>query len=193
MYFGRLVPTARVSTPGLPRSETGLEVARIGDLQGRWWPVVPSVKGPCIPDEATDGDDRVGEVKVGVDDSGAAFMATSQAIERVVPGICALDVPTPAVNEVVRPCRAVVSRLGVGKLRSAPPPGPNLHGTTWRASLRHEVTGCRRWRLAVMRSSASRRSVAWCRVTTASGRRGRGGRSGQGISQPRQRGWRPDR
>ena len=55
--------------------------------------VVPSVEGPGLSDEATYGDDRVGEVEEGVDHVFVAFVAALQPVERVVPGIRALDVP----------------------------------------------------------------------------------------------------
>src|SRR5512142_821667 len=71
-----------------------LEVARIGELS---WPscrsAVPPVCGPCLADHATDRDHRVGQVEVGVDDVLAAFVASLQPVEGVVPGIRALDVP----------------------------------------------------------------------------------------------------
>jgi hypothetical protein len=44
-------------------------------------------------DEATHGDDRVGEVEEGVDHTFASFVAALQPVERVVSGIRALDVP----------------------------------------------------------------------------------------------------
>ena len=54
---------------------------------------VPPVEGPGLPDEATHGDDRVGEVEEGVDHVFLAFVAALQPVERVVPGIRALDMP----------------------------------------------------------------------------------------------------
>ena len=41
--------------------------------------------GPGLSDEATDGDDRVGEVEVGVDHAFAAFVAALDSVEPVVP------------------------------------------------------------------------------------------------------------
>ena len=58
-----------------------------------WSAGVPSVEGPGLPDEATYGDDRVGEVEEGVDHVFFAFVAALQPVEGVVPGIRAFDVP----------------------------------------------------------------------------------------------------
>jgi hypothetical protein len=44
------------------------------------------VGGPGLSDEATDGDDRIGEVEVGVDHAFAAFVAALEPVEAVVPG-----------------------------------------------------------------------------------------------------------
>jgi hypothetical protein len=57
---------------------------------------VPAVGCPGSSDQATDGDDRVGEVEEGIDDGGAAFVAAGEAVEGVLPGVCAFDVPAPA-------------------------------------------------------------------------------------------------
>ena len=46
-----------------------------------------------LTDEATDGDDGVGEVEEGVDDVFVALVAALQAVEGVVPGVGALDMP----------------------------------------------------------------------------------------------------
>src|ERR1700745_1862287 len=77
-----------------------LEAARIGGLS--WAPgrtAVPPVEGPCLADEATDGDDGVGEVEEGVDDILVAFVAALEAVEVVVPGVGAVDVaPLPGVS-----------------------------------------------------------------------------------------------
>jgi hypothetical protein len=54
------------------------------------------VGDPCPADEATDGDDRVGEVEERVDHLLAALVAALQPVERVVPGVGPLDVPTSA-------------------------------------------------------------------------------------------------
>ena len=51
---------------------------------------------PGLPDKATDSDDRIGEVEVGVDHAFAAFVAALEPVEAVVPGVGALDVPPPA-------------------------------------------------------------------------------------------------
>lgn len=48
---------------------------------------VPSAGGPCLADQGTDGDDRVGEVEERVDDVFAAFVAALQPVEAVVPGV----------------------------------------------------------------------------------------------------------
>src|SRR5215203_3300943 len=56
----------------------------------------PAVGDPRPADEATDGDDGVGEVEERVDHLLPAFVAALQPVERVVPGIGALDVPTLA-------------------------------------------------------------------------------------------------
>src|ERR1700749_4381218 len=56
--------------------ELRLEAARIGGLS--WAPgrtAVPPVEGPCLADEATDGDDGVGEVEEGGDEVLVAFIA----------------------------------------------------------------------------------------------------------------------
>src|SRR3954454_2998470 len=50
--------------------------------------------GPGPPDQATHGDDRVGQVEEGVDHALAAFVAALQPVEAVVPGVRALDMPT---------------------------------------------------------------------------------------------------
>src|SRR6266571_8318930 len=71
-------------------------------LRGRatWrssWPAgrsgVPPVRGPGPTNQATHGDDRVGEVEERVDDQLATFVAALQPVERVFPGVCAFDVP----------------------------------------------------------------------------------------------------
>src|ERR1700756_5595956 len=54
---------------------------------------VPPVGDPCLPDQATDGDDRVGEVEERVDDLLAALITALQPVEGVVPGIGPLHVP----------------------------------------------------------------------------------------------------
>src|SRR5215475_1602028 len=54
---------------------------------------VPPVGNPCLPDKATDGDDRVGKVEERVDDLFAPLVAALQPAEAVVPGVCPLDVP----------------------------------------------------------------------------------------------------
>jgi hypothetical protein len=48
---------------------------------------VPAVGGPGAADQATDGDDRVGEVEEGIDDDLAAFVAAGEPTEGVVPGV----------------------------------------------------------------------------------------------------------
>src|SRR5205085_12672598 len=57
---------------------------------------VPAVEGPGFADQATYGDDRVGKVEECVDDEFAAFVAALQAVEGVVPGVGALDMPALA-------------------------------------------------------------------------------------------------
>jgi hypothetical protein len=56
----------------------------------------PAGGDPRPADEAMDGDDGVGEVEERVDHLLPAFVAALQPVERVVPGIGALDVPTLA-------------------------------------------------------------------------------------------------
>jgi hypothetical protein len=51
------------------------------------------VSRPCLSDEATHGDDRVGEIEEGVDDGGPALVAAGEAVEGVLPGVGALHVP----------------------------------------------------------------------------------------------------
>ncbi|OLM09374.1 hypothetical protein Ae706Ps2_6474c [Pseudonocardia sp. Ae706_Ps2] len=51
------------------------------------------MRGPGLPDQATECDDGVGEVEERVDDGFAAFVAALQPVEAVVPGVGALDVP----------------------------------------------------------------------------------------------------
>src|SRR5277367_1995343 len=55
---------------------------------------VPSVGDPCLPDQATDGDDRVGEVEERVDDVLVSLVAALQSVEAVVPGVGPFDVPS---------------------------------------------------------------------------------------------------
>src|SRR5260370_12617743 len=54
---------------------------------------VPPAGCPSLPHEATDGDDRVGEVEVRVDDGLVPLVAALQPAEAVVPGAGPLDVP----------------------------------------------------------------------------------------------------
>ena len=49
---------------------------------------------PGLVDEATHGDDRVGQVEERVDYRFAAFIAALEPVERVVPGVRPLDNPT---------------------------------------------------------------------------------------------------
>jgi hypothetical protein len=49
-----------------------------------------------LADHATDGDDGVGEVEVGVDDGFAAFVAALEPVEGVVPGVGSFDLPALA-------------------------------------------------------------------------------------------------
>jgi hypothetical protein len=51
------------------------------------------VGGPGAADQATDGDDRVGEVEEGIDDDLAAFVAAGEPTEGVVLGVGSFDVP----------------------------------------------------------------------------------------------------
>ena len=48
------------------------------------------------PDEATDGDDRVCEVEERADHLLVAFVAALEPVERVVPGVRALEMPGSA-------------------------------------------------------------------------------------------------
>jgi hypothetical protein len=54
---------------------------------------VPAVGGSGAADQATDGDDRVGEVEEGFDDGLPPFVAAGEAVEGVVPGVGSLDMP----------------------------------------------------------------------------------------------------
>lgn len=56
---------------------------------------VPTVGRPCLADQATYGDDGVGEVEEGVDDGGPALVAAGEAVEGVLRGTGALHVPPP--------------------------------------------------------------------------------------------------
>lgn len=51
--------------------------------------------GPSSAEQITYGDDRVGKVKERFDDAGAALVAAGEAVEGVLPGVGALDVPPP--------------------------------------------------------------------------------------------------
>src|SRR5437764_11292008 len=71
-----------------------LEPARIGGWS--WTPgraAGPPVEGPCLADEPTDCDDRIGEVAERVDDVLIALVAALQPVEAVVPGVGPLDGP----------------------------------------------------------------------------------------------------
>jgi hypothetical protein len=63
----------------------------VGVLGRRAGRLVPPVGGPCLADQATDRNDRVGEVEEGVNDFLAPFVAALQAVEGVMPGIGAFD------------------------------------------------------------------------------------------------------
>src|SRR4051794_39144915 len=76
-----------------PSCGSGFAAAASGLRSGSMF---PAVGGPGLPDEATDGDDRIGEVEVGVDHACAAFVAALEPVEAVVPGVGALEVPTTA-------------------------------------------------------------------------------------------------
>jgi hypothetical protein len=52
------------------------------------------VGGPGPSNQATQGDDRVGEVEKGVDDGGAPLVAVGESVEGVLPGVGEFDVPT---------------------------------------------------------------------------------------------------
>ncbi len=54
---------------------------------------IPAVGGPGTADQATDGDDRVGEVEEGFDDVDPPFVAPREPVEGVLPGVGALDMP----------------------------------------------------------------------------------------------------
>lgn len=53
------------------------------------------MRRPCTADEATDGDDRVGEVEEGFNDAASSFVAACQSVEGVLPGVGAFDMPSP--------------------------------------------------------------------------------------------------
>lgn len=57
-----------------------------------WWGARPSGGGPGAANEATDGDDRVGQVEERLDDACTPFVAARQPGEGVVPGVGPLDV-----------------------------------------------------------------------------------------------------
>src|ERR1700745_3605396 len=110
-----------------------LEAARIGGLS--WAPgrtAVPPVEGPCLADEATVGDDGVGEVEEGVDDVLVAFIAALEAVEVVVPGVGALDGPAlPGLDGRLLalaghlPAKAASGQLAAGLVRVVP--GVQVH------------------------------------------------------------------
>ena len=54
---------------------------------------IPAVGRPHLTDQATYGDDGVGEVEEGVDGGGPALVALGEAVEDVLPGVGALHVP----------------------------------------------------------------------------------------------------
>jgi hypothetical protein len=77
-------------------------------FRGVWGAGVPSVKGPCLADEAADGDDGVGEVEERVDDGFAALVAALEAVEAVVPGVGPLNVPAlPGLDRALLPLCAI--------------------------------------------------------------------------------------
>ncbi len=55
--------------------------------------VLSAVSGPRSADQAADGDDGVGEVEEGINDGGSAFVAASDAVKAVLPGVGPFDVP----------------------------------------------------------------------------------------------------
>src|SRR3981189_3266006 len=69
------------------------------------------MSGPGLSDEATQGDDGVGEVEEGVDDDRSPFVATLQPVEAVVPRVGALHMP--ALPGLDRCLLAFVSDLAV--------------------------------------------------------------------------------
>src|ERR1700756_5655299 len=56
-------------------------------------PGIPAVERPCLADQATHGDDRVGQVEKRVDDLLAPLVAALQPVEGVVPGVRPLNMP----------------------------------------------------------------------------------------------------
>jgi hypothetical protein len=89
---GRVVAQMTIPCP----SARAYEVGWIGVLSRS--PVrafVPAVSRPCLPDQATHGGDRVGEVEEGVDDGGTPLVAAGEPVEGVLPGVGALHGSTP--------------------------------------------------------------------------------------------------
>jgi hypothetical protein len=83
--FQYLLPQSRpVGTDSRKPGESdssNLDLARIGGYSGALGGAgVPSVLGPCLADEPTDGDDGVGEVEERVDDRFAALVAALEAV-----------------------------------------------------------------------------------------------------------------
>ncbi len=75
-------------------STCGLEIARIGSGFAVW-SSVPAVEGLAFSDEASDGDDRVGEGDESVNDFDAAVGAEGELLEAaVVPGVRPVDWPS---------------------------------------------------------------------------------------------------
>jgi hypothetical protein len=72
-----------------------------------------------LPDEGTDGDDRIGKVKERVDDDLTAFITGLEPVADVVPGIRALHVPAAAglASALSCPCGRHAS-LGAGQTRT---------------------------------------------------------------------------
>ena len=54
---------------------------------------VASVEGPSFPDQASDGDDRVGEIEEGVDVDRSPFVAALELVDAGVPWVGAVQVP----------------------------------------------------------------------------------------------------
>ena len=91
--------------------------------------------GPCLADQSTHGDDRVGEVEERVDYCLAALVAALEPVERVVPGICPLHMPALAGLDG---CLLTLVRDLAGQPYSAPtcfgrlmPGSPAGYGYHW--------------------------------------------------------------
>ena len=118
----------------------------------------PAVGGPGSADGTADGDDRVREVKAGVDDGRAEPVAVGRAVEGVLPGVGALSRCTvmPSAEVRGRPggpgsgdpasARTAASRGGW------PRPGPGRAGSRSRVKTPSRIHSSRRLRMAPQRA-----------------------------------------